>query len=144
MQPRRILKFLRGCAMKRFCLIANDCGEDGITGEWGSGFYAESENCVGFTIAEKPKIYSRNIIWENGEKQTVYNLERPSLLFDENGKPTHLFCASGTGDKSFAFKGTTYIVCIKLEEEQPDLKRTVTVVTVLDFIRCLDYISFFS
>ena len=39
-----------------------------------------------------------------------------SVLFDENGKPTHIFCASGEG-APYSFKGTTYIVCVKLEKK---------------------------
>ena len=46
------------------------------------------------------------------------NLERPSILFDENGKPTHLFCASGYGSYPYDFAGNTFIVCMKLEEVQ--------------------------
>lgn len=102
----------------RFCLLAKDCpeiGEMGITDEWGAGIYAESNDCKIFNLSDSPKAYSRNILWNNGKKETVCNLERPSLLFDENGNPTHLFCASGSGKKPWDFQNRTYIVCIKLE-----------------------------
>lgn len=105
---------------EKFCLIAKDDsknGSKGITGEWGSGFYAESDDCINFQIAPNPQVYNRNVVWANGETFTVANLERPSLLFDENGKPTHLFCASGKGDIPYEFDGKTFIVCIKLEEK---------------------------
>lgn len=42
---------------------------------------------------------------------------RPWLLFDEDGKPTHLFCASGNGPAPYAFEGETYIVCLRLETQ---------------------------
>lgn len=104
---------------KKFCMIAKDDsknGDYGITGEWGAGFYAESDDCVHFAIPENPKAYSKNIEWTDGRKTTQCNLERPSLLFDEKGKPVYLYCASGDGDSPYSFKGTTYVVGIKIGE----------------------------
>lgn len=104
---------------KKFCLIAkDDCknGSTGITGEWGAGFYAESDDCMEFEIAPNPKVYSRHVKWEDGRETVQGNLERPTILFDENGKPTHLFCASGNASQPYDFEGNTFIVCIKLEE----------------------------
>lgn len=106
---------------KKFCLIAkDDCknGSTGITGEWGSGFYAESDDCMDFVIASNPLVYTRHVKWEDGRETLQGNLERPSILFDENGKPTHLFCASGYGSNPYDFAGNTFIVCMKLEEVQ--------------------------
>ena len=103
----------------KFCLITKDDvknGAYGITGEWGSGFYAESENCQDFVIGENPKVYSRTVEWADGRVTTQGNLERPSVLFDENGEPTHIFCASGDG-APYVFNDATYIVCIKLEKK---------------------------
>ena len=104
---------------KRFCLITkDDCknGSTGITGEWGSGFYAESVDGINFEIPSEPTVYTRHLTWADGSKSTQGNLERPSVLFDENGVPTHLFCASGNGDKPYDFNGTTFVVCMKLEK----------------------------
>lgn len=106
---------------KKFCLIAkDDCknGSTGITGKWGSGFYAESDDCMKFELAPNPMVYSRRVRWEDGRETLLGNLERPSLLFDENGKPTHLFCASGYGSNPYDFEGNTFIVCMKLEESE--------------------------
>ncbi len=103
---------------KKFCLIAkDDCknGSDGITGEWGSGFYAESDDCLHFEIAPNPKVYSRRVKWRDGRETVQGNLERPSLLFDEHGKPTHLFCASGNGQHPYDFQGNTFVVSMELE-----------------------------
>lgn len=105
---------------KKFCLIAKDDvknGAYGITGEWGSGFYAESDDCMDFEIGNDPKVYSRSVEWTDGTRCVQANLERPSVLFDENGVPTHIFCASGNGKEPFNFEGGTYIVCIKLEKK---------------------------
>ena len=93
-------------------------GDCGITGEWGAGFYAESDDCIHFEISENPKVYSRTLEWADGRKTTQCNLERPSILFDENGEPIYLFCASGNGDSPYTFKGSTYVVGIKLERKQ--------------------------
>ena len=103
---------------KVFCLVAkDDCknGAKGVTGEWGSGFYAESEDCIHFEIAENPMVYSRQLEWKDGRVTKQGNLERPAILFDENGKATHLFCASGDSDVPYDYHQETYIVCIKLE-----------------------------
>jgi len=103
----------------KFCLIAkDDCknGSTGITGEWGGGFYAESDDCIHFEIPADPAVYSRTLRWEEGSIRQMPNLERPSLLFDENGDPTHLFCASGYGTLPYRFDEGTFIVCAKLEK----------------------------
>ena len=105
---------------EKFCLIAkDDCknGSFGITGEWGSGFYAESDDCVHFEISENPKVYSRKICWADGRETEQCNLERPSLLMNEENKPTHIFCASGDGPHPYNFQGRTYVICMKLEEK---------------------------
>ena len=106
---------------ERFCLIAKDDvknGAHGITGEWGAGFYAESTDCMDFTVTPEPKVYSRTVTWQDGSVTTQGNLERPSLLFDENGTPTHLFCASGFASSPYSFEDNTFIVCIPLEKAE--------------------------
>lgn len=102
---------------KKFCVIAKDDsknGSKGITGEWGAGFYAESDDCIHFEITEYEPVYTRNLCWADERTSTQCNLERPSLLFDENGTPTHLFCATGTGPQPYDFQGVTYIVGMNL------------------------------
>ena len=103
-----------------FCIIAKDDsknGDYGITGEWGAGFYAESEDCINFATGDHPKVYSRAVRWENGRRTVQCNLERPSLLFGESGEPVYLFCASGTGDAPYSFQGRTYIAAVKLQKK---------------------------
>ena len=105
---------------KKFCLITKDDvknGAYGITGEWGSGFYAESDDCLDFEIGNEPKVYSRTIDWIDGKTTTQGNLERPSVLFDENGEPTHIFCASGFAEAPYDFTDITFVVCMKLEKK---------------------------
>ena len=105
---------------QKFCLITKDDvknGAYGVTGEWGSGFYAESDDCIDFAIGDEPKVYSRTIEWTNGKTTTQGNLERPSVLFDENGNPTHIFCASGFAERPYDFTDITFVVCMKLERK---------------------------
>lgn len=102
---------------KKFCLIAKDDvknGTKGITGEWGAGFYAESDDCLSFEPSPEPKVYSRTLEFASGERLTLGNLERPSLIFDGKGRPTHIFCAAGFG-RPYDFSQRTNIVCIPLK-----------------------------
>ena len=104
-------------ARKKFCVIAKDDsknGSFGITGQWGSGFYAESDDCIRFEIPSEDAVYSRKVSWKDGRHTQQGNMERPWVLFDDNGKPTHLFCASGAGSDPYSFEGRTYIVVQEL------------------------------
>ena len=104
---------------KKFCIIAKDDsknGHFGITGEWGCGFYAESDDCIHFTIPENPKVYSRQVTWADGTQSQQGNMERPWLLFDAQGKPIYLFCASGKGPNPYGFEGETFIVAQEMKE----------------------------
>lgn len=101
-----------------FCLIAKDDsknGSFGITGEWGSGFYAESKDCLHFTIPDAAKVYSRNVCWKDGTKTRQGNMERPWMLFDENQRPRYLFCASGAGENPYSFQGRTFVVAMEMQ-----------------------------
>ena len=100
-----------------FCLIAKDDsknGSFGITGEWGSGFYAESKDCLHFSIPDAAKVYSRNVCWKGGAKTRQGNMERPWLLVDENQRPCYLFCASGAGENPYSFQGRTFVIASEM------------------------------
>ncbi len=102
---------------KKFCLLAKDDKKGdtfGITGEWGSGFYAESDDCIHFTLPENPKAYSRTVTMKDGSVKTQGNLERPWVLFDEGGKPMYLYNATGSGENPYDFRGRTYVMAQKL------------------------------
>ena len=105
---------------KKFCLIAkDDCknGSAGVTGEWGSGFYAESDDCIRFELPQQPCVYTRDVTWTDGRRTKQGNLERPALLFDEAGVPTHLFCATGPASAPYDFTDNTFVACMKLNRE---------------------------
>lgn len=104
---------------KKFCIIAKDDsknGHFGITGEWGCGFYAESDDCVHFTIPDNPKVFSRQVCWADGTTTQQGNMERTWLLIGEDGVPTHLFNASGKGPHPYSFEGETFIVAQELKK----------------------------
>jgi len=85
----------------------NNCG--GITGEWGAGIYATSQDCINWDIHYDPKAYSRKVLWDDGTTTLQCNLERPNLLFQE-GKSTHLFLATGDGPNPYNFSNSWNIV----------------------------------
>ena len=104
---------------KKFCiLVKDDCknGSYGLTGEWGSGFYAESDDCIHFVVPEDPKVYSRYVHWADGTESQQGNMERPWLIFNEKGEPEYLFCASGKGPHPYSFEGETFIVAQKMKK----------------------------
>lgn len=94
----------------------HDCG--GITGVWGGGFYAESDDCIHWSIPAHPLVYSRHFVWDDGSVQDMTNAERPFLLL-QDGHPTHLFLAVGEGDPAHPYQMTrSYNACIPLKQEQ--------------------------
>jgi hypothetical protein len=84
----------------------------GITGEWGAGIYATSDDCLHWKIADSPKAYSRTVLWDDGTTTVQPNLERPNLLI-QDGVPTHLFCATGSGPRPWNFDHT-WAMCFPL------------------------------
>lgn len=80
-----------------------------ICGEEGGGIHAVSKNGVDWKLSDPVKAYSRNIKWSDGTEARMANFERPFLLF-ENGKPTHLFAATGTGPAMYQVDKTWNMV----------------------------------
>ncbi|MFD0714726.1 glycoside hydrolase family protein [Paenibacillus sp. GCM10027626] len=103
-------------------LIKDDFKNDssGLTGEWGAGVYATSADCLHWTICPEPKAYSRTVVWNDGSVKEMCNLERPFLLI-EDGVPTHLFAATGTGEKAWHFDHTWNMV-IPLAPPEPAVR----------------------
>jgi len=80
-----------------------------ICGEEGGGIHAWSEDGVNWNLFENVKAYSRTIKWDDGTETFQNHFERPSLLI-EDGVPTHLFAATGTGPESWEFEHTWNMV----------------------------------
>lgn len=71
------------------------------TGERGGGVLAHSKDGVKWEIDKDPKAYSKTIEWEDGSISMQGQLERPFILFDKDGNPTHLFFATMNGSGGF-------------------------------------------
>lgn len=103
---------------EKFCIVAKDNCVDpatGITGQYGGGFYAESDDCIHFELPENPTVYTREVHWKDGRVTLQGNLERPNILFDKEGNPTHIFCASGYSTEPYYFNDSnTYVICMPL------------------------------
>ena len=94
------------------CIMKDMTGE--ITGEWGAGIHARSDDCVDWHLADPPKAWSRTIRWDDGSTSFQANFERPQLLI-EKGTPTHLFAATGDGAKPWQFQNT-WNMCVPLRQ----------------------------
>jgi len=88
-----------------------------ISGEKGGGIHASSQNGLDWEISNPPQAYTRNVLWEGGQTIEQAAFERPQLLI-ENGKPTHLFVATGRNaeGKYWNFE-ETWNMCIPLKNE---------------------------
>jgi len=80
-----------------------------ICGEEGGGIHALSTDGVKWELANPVKAYSRKITWDDGTTTLQANFERPFLLF-EDGKPTHLFAATGSGTQPYVFEASWNMV----------------------------------
>jgi len=75
-------------------LIMKDM-KGGICGEAGGGIHAVSQDGIKWQVSKPAMAWSRNVKWSDGVVREQARFERPQLLI-EGGKPTHLFCATGT------------------------------------------------
>ncbi|MDB5085368.1 MAG: glycosyl hydrolase family 43 [Bacilli bacterium] len=97
---------------KGFELIAKDM--DGtICGEKHGGIHAYSQGGLDWKLFEHPQAYSRTVKWDDGTTQTMGNLERPFLLF-QDGRPTHLFAATSDGVGGFSNASNTWNMVIPI------------------------------
>jgi hypothetical protein len=94
-------------------LIAKDMEGD-ICGELHGGIQAYSKDGVEWKLYDNPKAYSRSVLWDDGQVRTMANLERPFLFF-QDGKPTHLFAATGDGPGHFKGMTETWNMVIPLK-----------------------------
>jgi hypothetical protein len=83
----------------KFHMIHKDCSGQ-IAGEFHAGVYAQSADGIDWHWPENPKAYSRTVRWDDGTTTTQGSFERPQLLI-EDGRPTHLFVATGDGPGAF-------------------------------------------
>jgi hypothetical protein len=70
--------------------ISGSIGADGTTVTWTIPYH--DPNAL---------ISARQIKWSDGTTTTLHNLERPFILQDDAGRPTHLYCAAAVADPSY-------------------------------------------
>ncbi|MDL2214597.1 glycoside hydrolase family protein [Dysgonomonas sp. OttesenSCG-928-M03] len=85
-----------------------------FTGERGGGSMAHSQDGIHWTIDKDPKSYSRTVEWEDGSIGMQGQLERPFILFNKDGKPTHIFFATMNGPGGFENAAKSWNMVIPL------------------------------
>ncbi len=93
-------------------LIAKDMTGD-LVGEKHAGVHARSKDGVTWALGPRPKAWSRTLRFDDGQTQTMGQLERPFLLI-ENGRPAWMFAAAGDGPGGFANMTTSFNLAIPL------------------------------
>jgi hypothetical protein len=87
-----------------------------LCGEEGGGIRAWSKDGIKWRLYDQPKAYSRTILWDDGTTSLQNHFERPFLLI-EDGVPTHLFAATGSGEKAWQMEHSWNMV-IPLKRER--------------------------
>ncbi len=72
-------------------MVAKDMTGD-MCGEKFGGVYACSDNGIDWNLGDKPKAYSRTVVWDNNDSTEFALLERPFVLI-ENNIPITFFAA---------------------------------------------------
>ena len=99
----------------RFNLLMKDM-TGALCGEEHGGLFASSSDAIHWEFRRHEIAYSRTVQWDDNTLTKQGNLERPSLLFDRTGVPTHFFAA--TADVNFRNRKelkSTYVMVIPLK-----------------------------
>lgn len=76
-------------------------GRPGISWVYGD---LQTDGTIAWKVPAKPSITGRELKWDDGTRTPVYALERPFILLDARGRPSHLFAACAREDE---FKGSS-------------------------------------
>ena len=87
-----------------------------ICGERHGGIHAWSLDGVTWAVSDPPLAYSKTVRWSDGAMTKQGQFERPQLLI-ENGRPTHLFAATGDGVGGFNKMTRTWNMVIPLDKK---------------------------
>lgn len=87
-----------------------------ITGHVGHGIIANSKDGIFWKLDEKPYAYTKTIQWDDGTEKTMGQLERVSVLLDENNKITHLFFATMDGPGGFNNSTKSWNIVVPLNK----------------------------
>jgi len=88
-----------------------------ITGEWHAGVLGHSCDGIHWELSDPVKAYSCRIVWENGDTTVQGSFERPQLLFNEQGDPSHIFAATADGPGGFRNAERTWCMVVPLQTE---------------------------
>ena len=98
---------------KGYAMIAKDWN-GAYTGEVGRIMNARSADGIHWE-ADPDAAIPLDILWSDGKVRRVGNLDRPFILFDRQGRATHLFCATNDGQEAgFATMTRSWNMCIPL------------------------------
>lgn len=100
---------------EQFNIIMKDM--DGtLCGEKHAGIHVTSKDPANWDLSNCTLAYSRNLLWDDGQVRKMGNMERPALLMNEDGMPTHLFAATADGTGGFQADHTwNAVVPMKLD-----------------------------
>jgi hypothetical protein len=97
-----------------YAMIAKDMTGT-TTGEERAGIYATSRDGVAWSAAQGMKSYSRTIAFTDGSTQTLGNVERPFLVFDD-GKPVCLLGSCTDGATGIGDAKNSWIVALPVTD----------------------------
>jgi hypothetical protein len=86
----------------------------GITGERHAGAHLVSADGRAWTVGAPAQAYSRRVQWDDGTSSELGCLERPYLLFDADGRPSHLLGATADGPGGFNHASETWNAVLPL------------------------------
>ncbi|MBO7154017.1 MAG: glycoside hydrolase family protein [Lentisphaeria bacterium] len=97
---------------KVFRMVAKDMTGN-LTGELHSG--AKFSSADGIIWQSEGKAYSRSVVDAQGNITCYGSLERPQMLFDDNGEPKYLFAAVADGPGGFKKAKNTWNICLEIK-----------------------------
>ena len=101
------------CRDGNYHMIAKDM-EGTLCGEHHGGLYAVSRDGIQWELGSPKQAYTRAVTWDDGQTQTLGQMERASVLF-ANGQPRCLFAAVGDGPGGFHNMTRSWNVAIPLK-----------------------------
>ena len=99
-----------------FNMIAKDMTGK-VCGERQAGIYAHSYNGFDWEIKMNEKSYSRTLLYDDGEKRTVGNLERPFIYFEEGKMKCMFFATSDSNGHGFDKMTKAFNQCILISND---------------------------
>ena len=97
-----------------FRMVAKDMTGD-ITGEYHAGAGFVSNDGINWQYCRKS--YSKTVVSEDGTLVTFGSLERPQVLFAENGVPEYLFAAVADGPGGFNKAKNTWNISLEIKNK---------------------------